>query len=383
MAPKGIKFLHCADIHLDIPFCDHGKEGYSEMRKQDVRKTFEGIIKLSREEKVDFVLISGDLYEHGYTSKSSVEWIESLLRSLSVPVVIIPGNHDPFVANSWYAIREWPENVIVLSNEHPSIKFNSLNTFIYGIGFSAFRQDKPDLSGVSRPDPDCFNILLLHGTLDMDIGKPYNPVTSLELGAMPYDYYALGHFHNRITDFKLKNAVNPGSPEPLGFDEKGPHGVLIVTLELSDTGEKSLKMEERNIAQREYVEFALDITQCKSVDEIRQRIADLLKDTDAERDLVRIILKGRAGCEIDCEALEESFLAGRRYFKIRNETRLSFNYEALVMEETLKGAFVRELLLRIKRCEENGDDVNLPILTAALDFGTEALEYGRIDTRID
>lgn len=383
MAFEGIKFLHCADIHMDIPFCDHGNEGYSEMRKQDVRRTFEGIVKLSREEKVDFVLISGDLYEHQYTSRLSVEWIESLLGSLSIPVVIIPGNHDPFTANSWYRIRGWPDNVIILSSERPSVRLDSIGTFVYGIGFSSFRQDKPDLSRISRPDSDCFNILMLHGTLDMDIGKPYNPVASDELCALDYDYYALGHFHNRITDFRLKNAANPGSPEPLGFDEKGDHGVFIVSIERIDQGQKRLKIESRNTAQRKYSESVLDITPFKSTDEIKQGIMNLLKDFDKERDLIRVILRGRAGCAIDDEALEELVCRGWRYLKIRNEARNNCDYEATAMEETLKGAYAREILMRIKSCEENGDDGSIPILTAALDLGIEALQYGRIDTSFD
>jgi len=56
-----IRFLHCADIHLDAPFGGRGCREYAEMRRKDVWKTFESAVGLAEEEQVDFILICGDL----------------------------------------------------------------------------------------------------------------------------------------------------------------------------------------------------------------------------------------------------------------------------------------------------------------------------------
>lgn len=377
MPQDGIKFVHCADIHIDRPFCDRDFAGYSESRSRDVRKTFEDIIALARAEKADLLLICGDMYSHNYTNRASIEWIRDLLGSLPATVVVIPGNHDPFVANSWYRILDWPDNVIILTDESPSVTLRSLNTFIYGIGFSAFRQDKPDLSRVARPIPGFFNIFMLHGELDTDVGDiPYNPVTSGELENLGYDYYALGHFHNASQSLRLRNAAYAGSPEPLGFGEPGCHGVILGRMWRDEVGSVKVEAAARHMAQKRYVEIATDISACERTDEVVARIGSALNDYDGERDLVKLYLRGRPGCPVDVSYLEGLF-PDHRYLKVINETRQRFDYEALARENTLKGEFVREMLAKINSLGD-GESEEEKMLNAALDLGIEALETGSI-----
>lgn len=381
MAPDRIRFLHCADLHLDNPFVGRGCQEYSEMRRADAWATFEAIVRMAEDECVDFVLVCGDLYEHDYASRAAIQKISRFFGSLTVPVVILPGNHDPYAANSWYRTWNWPDNVIILSQDRPSAALHSINTFIHGIGFSGFRQDTPDLSDVPRPDGDRFNIFMLHGTLDMNFSdRPFNPVSSEQLAGLGYDYYALGHFHNRKTDFRLRNAANPGSPEPLGFDETGEHGVLLVTLEKDQRGGKRLDIRERNTARKRYVRLNLDMTAVASQEEAGAKLAALLGGLDRGRDLPRVTLQGRTPLALDCEALKKPWLTDFPWLQILDETRDCYDYEALSREQSLKGAYVRELLQRLKSCEEKGDEEQAVILGAALDLGIEALEKGRIDT---
>ena len=93
---KTLKFIHCADIHLDAPFREYGSGSYGDTRRRDIRDAFLNILKRAKKEKVDFLLISGDLYEHGSVVKSTMEWLYMVLSQVEVPVVIIPGNHDPY-----------------------------------------------------------------------------------------------------------------------------------------------------------------------------------------------------------------------------------------------------------------------------------------------
>lgn len=384
MARDRIRFVHCADFHLASPFGGRNLKEYAEMRRKDAWTTFEAAMGLAEEEGADFILICGDLYEHDYASKATIQRISSLLGSLSVPVVILPGNHDPYVANSWYKTWRWPGNVVILHPESPSVMLGGLDTFIHGIGFSAFRQDTPDFSAVPRPDGNLFNIFMLHGTLDMHFGRrPFNPVSSSHLAELGYDYYALGHFHNRKTDFKLRNAANPGSPEPLGFDETGEHGVLLITLERSVSGQKALDIREINLAQKRYVWLTLDMTGMAGPEEAGKKLETLLGGLDPGRDLPRVMLTGRVSAAVDCEHLKKPWLKDFPWLQVIDETRDGHDYEALSREQSLKGAYVREVLRRLKACETNGDEEQAVILGAALDLGVEALETGRIDTRFD
>jgi len=74
-----------------------------------------------------------------------------------------------------------------------------------------------------------------------DSKNAWNPLQSSTLDRLEMDYIALGHFHSRLEGVGAKhNIFNPGSPEPLGFDEEGSHGIFIWVLSFDDNGTKSL-----------------------------------------------------------------------------------------------------------------------------------------------
>ena len=104
-----IKFVHCADIHLDAPFISlgikdsHSLVGKSALRRMDLKNTFESIMKIAEDEGAGFVFISGDLYEHNYVRKSTINFVNGIFKGLgNVKVIIVPGNHDPWVKGSYY-----------------------------------------------------------------------------------------------------------------------------------------------------------------------------------------------------------------------------------------------------------------------------------------
>ena len=383
---NALKFVHCADIHLDAPFSERSGE-YSEARRKDIRNAFMNILNFVKEENADLLLISGDLYEHRYITRKTMDWLHMVLAGVRVPVVIIPGNHDPYLVNSWYKNWDWPSNVNLLSPEHPYLVLEDKQVSLYGLGFSAFKEGKPDLSAVKPPQQGYFNILMLHGTLDMDFtGEAYKPLTSEELAGLGYDYYALGHFHNMRTDYPLKNAANPGSPEPLGFDEPGVHGAFFVTLTAEN---KEVKAEIRRFdtAIRVYHEKTLDITGSRNLEEVKIRILGLIEGMNPRRDLVRIVLKGRTDLGIEPRILEEAYAEDWLYLKIKDETQKAFDMESLQKEPSLRGAFVREIMGRIRLLEENmgksppdkGLGQQKQQLELALVFGLEALQDGKIE----
>ena len=60
----------------------------------------------------------------------------------------------------------------------------------------------------------------------------YLPFNQEDLRNSGFDYIALGHYHqHKLFDDDYGNiiAAYPGSPEPLGFDETGPHGIISGT----------------------------------------------------------------------------------------------------------------------------------------------------------
>ena len=99
-----VKFIHCADVHMDMPFSSIGAgDGKSSLRRQDLREVFSKITDAAKKEKADLLLISGDLYEHRYVKKSTINYINELFNGIpDVRVLILPGNHDPYTIDSYY-----------------------------------------------------------------------------------------------------------------------------------------------------------------------------------------------------------------------------------------------------------------------------------------
>lgn len=222
--------------------------------------------------------------------------------------------------------------------------------------------------------PERINICLFHGTLDMQFTQsPYNPVSSDYLAGLGFDYYAVGHFHSR-SELNEKGMINPGSPEPLGFDEKGEHGVYLVEL----TKDAGLKRECTFIKtqQRAYYETDLNIDGIDDYSMLTGKIADLLRSYDG-RNIFKINLRGRINPDfhIDVKTLEQDFVNSCFSIQFSDFTRPVYDLEALASDKTLTGVFVRKMQERINDADENEKQM----LEKALYLGLEALLEGTVD----
>lgn len=379
---KTIKFLHCADLHLDMPFSSLGISGEkSALRRQELRETLQKIIDAAKQEAVDFLFISGDLYEQNYVKKSTIIFINDKFNEIpDVRVFIVPGNHDPFLQNSYYKNYKWAKNVNILTHDNPYVTCEDLNTNIYGVGFKNFYEEKSLIYDIQPLKLKAINILLVHGTVDMDFKQSiYNPMTSENLSAMGMDYVALGHFHNRLKNIgESKSIFNPGSPEPLGFDEPGEHGIFLGTISITEDGEKHCETRFLKINKRFYESIEVKIEGCGTDEQVAKSIMEALKDKDFENGLFCITVKGYIdeGFRINAAKVLTYLNEKIFYIKIKDETVAGYNFEEILKEPGLKGLFTRKIYLLIEKTE---DEYEKKLLIKALYYGIEALEQGRID----
>lgn len=381
---RKVKFLHFSDLHLDMPFSSLGLESNrSFIRRQDLKEVFKRIINLARDEKVDMILIGGDLYEHDYVRKSTINFINDRFKEISdIKVFIIPGNHDPYTADSYYRNYKWSSNVFILSSSNPCVSLDNTKVRVYGAGLEGRYRDCLDLDGIGPVDPEFINILLLHGTVDMNFKKGmYNPVESSRLDSLGMDYIALGHFHRQFKGLGSKGRIyNPGSPEPLGFDEIGEHGILIGTITKYDNHQTSVDISTISVNERNYREVQVNINSCNNDEQVIKKIVDTLKDKDKDKTLYRIVLKGytEKGFRADIQQIT-SFLRENVFFvKIIDESTPDYDFDVLREEPGLKGLFVKKVLSLI---EKSGDERHKRVLEKALYFGLEALEEGEVKIR--
>ena len=134
--------MHTADIHFDSPFATlAGKGKFAQERRLEQRKVMKEMVEYIKENNIPYFFIAGDLYEQDYIKKSTVEYVNQLFTEIpNTKIFITPGNHDPYIKNSFYKQFKWSENVHIFTNEIEVVEDENVD--IYGYGFNDFYMAK-------------------------------------------------------------------------------------------------------------------------------------------------------------------------------------------------------------------------------------------------
>lgn len=329
-----MKFVHIADMHFDMPFTVLSKNGLAEERRLDQRNIFQKIISYMKENKVEYLFIAGDLYEHEYIRKSTIDYINNCFKEIpNTKIYITPGNHDPYLNNSYYNRYEWSENVHIFIGLE---KVETERMDIYGVGFTDFYSKKIELP--QDLNKNKINVLIMHADVDgtsKEVGE-YNPILQSELKASNFDYIALGHIHKANFE-ENKRTVYPGSTIAGGFDELGKHGMIVGEIE-EDT--KKVTLEFVELDNKEFVELEIDISTISSKEELIEKINSIQIDKNK---YYKILLTGSRQIPIDTLELIR-YVEERNMIKIKDKTQVEYDLKKIAKEQSLKGIFVKELL---------------------------------------
>lgn len=341
-----MKFVHLADVHLDMPFTSlkNNKE-LAKRRRLEQKFIFKKAIDLVKEENAQVLFIAGDLFEDKFVEEDTIQYVISCLKDISdTKVYITPGNHDPLIKSSPYNTYEWPENVFIFSSEVGMDSFDNIN--IYGIGFDNFEMDTDVVKDIEIEENDKINILVTHATLDGASHKYHDVKTSwLE----KFDYVALGHIHMPCLNCskqspKSNKIVYSGSLIAGGFDETGEHGLVVGDIDKENLKIKFVKMDDTEFEVKE-----IDISSCMSPNEVLDKLN--LKDN-----IYKVVLTGIRN--IDVNTLKEMIsISGKYVCEIEDKTRMDYNLEAIAKQKTLKGIFTKKMLEEIKYNPEAEDKV--------------------------
>ena len=314
-----MKILHSADWHLDAPLRSHSPEQARQIRRE-MRRIPQRVAQLCREQGCGMILLTGDLFD-GPCSRESMDAVRDALEEAGVPVFIAPGNHDRIWEKSPYITEIWPANVHIFKTAAmESVVCRELDCRIYGGAFTA--TECPGLlEGFRAEGTERYALAVLHGD-PTSPRSPYCPVTALQVQESGLDYLALGHIHEGGS-FRAGStlAAWPGCAMGHGFDETGPKGALIVTLE-----------EE---AQAEFVPLPgirfYDLTVSPG-----ERIAGKLPAMGS-RDFYRVTLVGQTEPP-DLERLRRA-LSHFPNLVLRDRTRPAVDVWADAGQDSLQGTF--------------------------------------------
>ncbi|MFH0784117.1 MAG: DNA repair exonuclease [Pseudomonadota bacterium] len=292
-----LKFIHTADIHLDSPL--RGLEAHDDAPVAEIRgatrRAFDALIDLAIDEAVAFIIIAGDLYDGDWKDYNTGLYFVGRMGRLAkagIKVFIVSGNHD--AASQITKAMPLPENVTILSARKPqSVKLEEWGVVIHGQSYSLRAVTDNLAAQYPKSEPGSVNIGLLHTSLTGREGhEAYAPCTVGELQAKGYDYWALGHVHQREIVALEPWIVFPGNIQGRHIREEGAKGVTMVTIEEG----RIVEVQERPLDVLRWARCQVDVSGCDSIESVytavRQGLVRERDRADGRTLAVRLVLSG-------------------------------------------------------------------------------------------
>jgi len=191
---KPIRILHISDLHI-------GENRYTpDYLESKEWKNLQILTRLGIDLQIDMLIIAGDLFESNRVDDRTVFLTAEELTRLKVPVMILPGNHDPLMQDSVYSripLKELSRNLHIFTDpEGESFTFPELNLSVWGKPITSYGGDLRPLSGVPPRGREQWQIATAHGYY---VGsEPHDSwsfqISEDEIVNSGQDYIALGHW---------------------------------------------------------------------------------------------------------------------------------------------------------------------------------------------
>lgn len=345
---KPVRILHTADLHLDSPF-EALSGSRAAVRRAGQRELPGRIAALAQSERVDAVLLCGDLFDSDCCYFETGRMLMQALERIQAPVFIAPGNHDFYSPESPYARLALPQNVHVFTSpEVECFDLSGSGFRVYGAAFTG-KSSGPLLRGFrATKDSDVVNLLCMHGEVcSSENGSVYNPITPQMLADSGLDYAALGHIHafSGLQRSGLCCYSQSGCPEGRGFDETGDRTVSIV-----DIGERDCSIRTVSTASRRYEVIRADVTGTEPYPAVQMLLPD-----DTSRDIYRIILTGETECPVNTAALRAALEDDFFELQVLDDTRIRADVWEKTGGDTLRGRFLSGLRRRFDACTDEDE----------------------------
>ncbi len=330
-----MKFIHCADLHLDSKM-DKLSSDKAKIRREEIVHTFERLCKYALDNGVRAVIISGDMFD---TAKVTIKTRERVLHAISstpsVDFLYLSGNHDE--VNFIDSLDNKPENLKIFNDEWSSFRYE--NAVISGVVFTPFNTNTI-YDNLTLNEND-FNIVVLHGQI---VGyKSQDKAETISLPRLKdknIDYLALGHIHEHVIDkLDLRGVyAYSGCLEGRGFDETGDKGFIEIEVDDNNSTYNFVPFANRTLYTYEYiVDNKPDFFVCKN------EIISYLTKNIPDSSLIKVVLKGKRKTDFIIDELSLLNELNEKFFfvKVYDKTEVLVNESDYELDKTVRGEFVR------------------------------------------
>lgn len=349
-----MKFIHCADIHLDAPMDSVLPSEKAEIRRAEILETFLSLIKYAQQQNVRAVLVAGDLFDSVRVSTTTQDVVYMAMKNApEVDFLLLPGNHD--AVSTATLGHNLPANVKIFGTSWETVTYGAVT-----ISARAFPGEQHEAHHQARHasgfyqelnlDKSKTNIVMLHGQLGAAEGSC--AIDLNQLRGKGIDYLALGHIHS-FSKQKIDArgvAVYSGCLEGRGFDECGAKGFVELTYENNVLSERFVPF-----AKRQFHIATVGITNVDNVSTMLSMAQQVAEQQHISHDsLVRFELQGGYSVDAnkDIAYLETSLNREFFFVKMVDKTKLLVDVDSFEYDQSLRGAFVRTVLASNETEEE-------------------------------
>ncbi len=343
-----MKLIHCADLHLDSKLSANLDKDKIKERKAEILHTFVRMVEYAVQNSISGILIAGDMFDTKNIAAGVRNTVYAQIKNHpEIDFYYLRGNHDN---DNFLSEGDVPENLKLFGDTWTSYELADGRIVVSGMELTA--DNVGAVANTCVLNLNCFNIVMLHG-------QEGDEVNVKALKNKGIDYLALGHIHAYKRESLDVRGVYcyPGCLEGRGFDECGDHGFVVL-----DIDPETLKITDTfvSFAQRRLYEVAVDVTGLNSTEEMATKIEAVIADEGCDSTgMLKVVLVGEM--DVECEkdvAYLTTKLSDKFYFvKIYDETRFQVNREDYMLDQSLKGEFVRQVMADVSLSEEDKNSI--------------------------
>ena len=245
MSRPRLRALHTSDVHLGATDASRGD------RPDPQRASFERVIDLGREHRVDFLLIAGDFFDNARVRQDTLEFAAHEIARLERPTVIGPGNHDHVGPGSVYDrwdLTSVAQNLTILRGQDgETVAVDGLEVEVWGKAHTEMLPTFFPFEGAPPRGDAPWQIGIGHGHFIHPEALLHHSFHILDdhLAAAGRDYVALGHWERmtRVAAGEGGVAAYSGAPEGLS-GHTGGYAMLVDFMEDGEVRLTALPLEE-------------------------------------------------------------------------------------------------------------------------------------------
>lgn len=339
-----MKLIHCADLHLDAKMNANLDKENAKIRRGEILHTFERMVEYAAKNQVEAILIAGDMFDTkniSATARNTV--LHTITSHPQIRFYYLRGNHDN--DNFLSGLENVPDNLLMFGSQWITYEEAEGKVAISGLELSAENVGAAHVSLV--PDARKFNIVMLHGQEADSESKDKAEIVPIKVFRNKgIDYLALGHIHGYKKEQLDARGIYcyPGCLVGRGFDECGEHGFVELDVDV-----ESSKFTHTFVpfAWRKMYTAEVDVTDCNTTAQMVEKTKAFLKELGCEpTSMIKIVLVGTI--DVECEKDTAYFLAGFQpeyfYVKVYDKTKLKVDVEDYLLDTSLKGEYVRQVM---------------------------------------